>query len=98
MITAEADGVLTRLDAKAVGIAVWRLGAGRAQQSDVVQAGAGVRLHAKPGDRVRAGDRCSPCTPTPRSGSPARKSALEGAWAISDEPVEQVSLVLGRYA
>ena len=41
---------------EAVGIAAWRLGAGRAKQSDAVQAGAGVRLHAKPGDRVRAGE------------------------------------------
>ena len=58
VITAEADGVLTRLDAKAVGTAVWRLGAGRAQQSDVVQAGAGVRLHAKPGIGYGRATRC----------------------------------------
>ncbi|HET6654572.1 MAG TPA: thymidine phosphorylase [Nocardioides sp.] len=55
VVTAEADGVLTRLDAMAVGLAAWRLGAGRARKEDPVQAGAGVELHAKPGDRVRAG-------------------------------------------
>ncbi|HET6699323.1 MAG TPA: thymidine phosphorylase, partial [Nocardioidaceae bacterium] len=48
-------GVLTRLDAHAVGMAAWRLGAGRARKEDPVQAGAGVELHAKPGDRVTAG-------------------------------------------
>ena len=47
--TAPADGVLTRLDAYAVGVAAWRLGAGRARKEDPVQAGAGVELHAKPG-------------------------------------------------
>ena len=55
VLTAPADGVLTRLDAMAVGVAAWRLGAGRARKEDPVQAGAGVELHAKPGDRVAAG-------------------------------------------
>ncbi|MCI0384677.1 thymidine phosphorylase [Streptomyces sp. CNQ085] len=54
-VTASASGVLTRLDAYAVGVAAWRLGAGRARKEDPVQAGAGVELHAKPGDRVSAG-------------------------------------------
>ena len=50
-----ASGVLTRLDALAVGIAAWRLGAGRARKEDPVQAGAGVRWHARPGDAVTEG-------------------------------------------
>jgi thymidine phosphorylase len=54
-VTADADGVLTRLDALAVGVAAWRLGAGRALKEHPVQAGAGVELHAKPGDEVRKG-------------------------------------------
>ena len=55
VITAGATGVLTRLDAYAVGVAAWRLGAGRARKEDPVQAGAGIELHAKPGDTVTAG-------------------------------------------
>ena len=39
---------LTRLDAYAVGLAAWRLGAGRARKEDPVQAGAGVVWHARP--------------------------------------------------
>jgi thymidine phosphorylase len=54
-VTAEADGVLTTVDAMAVGLAAWRLGAGRARKEDPVQAGAGVVLHARPGDAVRRG-------------------------------------------
>ncbi|MGH8792112.1 MAG: thymidine phosphorylase [Stackebrandtia sp.] len=54
-IRATDDGVLTRLDAYAVGVAAWRLGAGRARMSDPVSAGAGVELLAKVGDAVRAG-------------------------------------------
>jgi thymidine phosphorylase len=54
-LAAPADGVLLRLDAYAVGLAAWRLGAGRARKEDPVQAGAGVELHAKPGDAVLGG-------------------------------------------
>ncbi|PJN24599.1 thymidine phosphorylase [Kitasatospora sp. CB02891] len=55
VIPAPATGVLTTLDAYAVGVAAWRLGAGRARKEDPVQAGAGVELHAKPGATVTAG-------------------------------------------
>ncbi|WP_327349422.1 thymidine phosphorylase [Streptomyces sp. NBC_01321] len=55
VVTAPATGVLTRLDAYDIGVAAWRLGAGRARKEDPVQAGAGVELHAKPGDTVTAG-------------------------------------------
>jgi thymidine phosphorylase len=55
VVTAPSTGVLTRLDAMAVGLAAWRLGAGRASQGEPVQAGAGVELHARPGDRVTEG-------------------------------------------
>jgi thymidine phosphorylase len=54
-LRAASTGVLTRLDALSVGVAAWRLGAGRARKEDPVQAGAGVVMHAKPGDRVEAG-------------------------------------------
>jgi thymidine phosphorylase len=55
VVSAPANGVLTKLDALAVGVAAWRLGAGRARKEDVVQAGAGVEMHAKPGDTVTQG-------------------------------------------
>ena len=56
VVTVPASGVLTRLDALAVGVAAWRLGAGRARKEDAVQAGAGVEMHAKPGDTVVEGE------------------------------------------
>ncbi|CAM3825431.1 thymidine phosphorylase [Nocardioides marinus] len=55
VVTAPATGVLTRLDALAVGMAAWRLGAGRAKLGDAVQDGAGVVWHARPGDEVTEG-------------------------------------------
>ena len=55
VLVAHSDGFLTRLDARAVGVAAWRLGAGRARQEDPVSATAGVVCLVKPGDRVRRG-------------------------------------------
>jgi thymidine phosphorylase len=56
VVKAPASGTLTRLDALAVGLAAWRLGAGRARKEDAVQAGAGVVWHARPGDAVTEGE------------------------------------------
>ncbi|TXS37667.1 thymidine phosphorylase [Streptomyces sp. NBC_01220] len=55
VVRALSSGILTRLDAYDIGVAAWRLGAGRARKEDPVQAGAGIELHAKPGDEVTAG-------------------------------------------
>ena len=83
-VLADRSGVLTRLDAYAVGIAAWRLGAGRSRREDPVQAGAGVELHAKPGDEVTAGQPLITLhTDTPERFDRAR-AALEGRWAVDD--------------
>ena len=55
VVTASKDGVVASLDAFAVGVASWRLGAGRARKEDPVQAAAGILCLAKPGDGVTAG-------------------------------------------
>jgi thymidine phosphorylase len=54
-VRAEESGVLTRLDALSIGVAAWRLGAGRVRKEDDVSAGAGVVWHARPGDHVHQG-------------------------------------------
>ncbi|CAA9418055.1 MAG: Pyrimidine-nucleoside phosphorylase, partial [uncultured Quadrisphaera sp.] len=83
VVAAEGDGVLARLDALAVGVAAWRLGAGRARQGEPVQAGAGVELHAKPGDAVRAGQPLLTLhTDTPERFERALE-ALDGGWELA---------------
>jgi thymidine phosphorylase len=85
VVVAPADGVLTSLDAFAVGLAAWRLGAGRARKEDPVQAGAGVVLHAKPGAVVRAGEPLMTLhTDTPEKFTRAIE-ALDGAVSIAPE-------------
>ena len=95
-IVASADGVLTELDALSVGVAAWRLGAGRARKEDAVQGGAGVRLHAKPGDTVKAGQPLMTLlTDTPEKFDRA-KEALEGAAVISPEATAIQPLIIDR--
>ena len=84
-VLAPADGVLTQLDALKVGVAAWRLGAGRARKEDPVQAGAGVEMHYKPGATVRAGEKLLTLhTDTPDRFERALES-LEGAFTIAPE-------------
>ena len=52
---ATESGRMVGMDAMKVGVAAWRLGAGRSRQGEKVQAGAGIELHAKPGDEIAAG-------------------------------------------
>jgi thymidine phosphorylase len=54
-VRAEKDGTILSMDAMKVGMAAWRLGAGRSRQGESVQAGAGVEIHAKPGEHIKAG-------------------------------------------
>jgi thymidine phosphorylase len=85
VVPTPADGVLTQLDALAVGVAAWRLGAGRARKEDAVQAGAGIELHAKPGALVRGGEPLLTLhTDTPERFERALQ-AVDGAYFIAPE-------------
>jgi len=55
IISAEQSGTLTRMDALKVGVAAWRLGAGRSKQGEQLQLGAGIEIHAKPGQSITKG-------------------------------------------
>jgi thymidine phosphorylase len=84
-VTADRDGRLERLDALAVGIAAWRLGAGRARKEDAVQAGAGVEMHAKPGDTVRSGQPLLTLHTDDEPRFDRALAALDGAFSITDD-------------
>ena len=99
-VLAEGTGVLTQLDALKVGVAAWRLGAGRARKEDPVQAGAGIEMHAKPGAFVRAGERLMTLhTDTPER-FPRALEALAGASFIAPEGSrpDLLPLVIDRIA
>ncbi len=99
-VVAERDGVLTRLDALDVGVASWRLGAGRARKEDPVQLTAGIEIHVEPGERVRAGQRLLTLhTDTPERFERARES-LDGGIDIDPDAAvgtgARTSVVLDR--
>ena len=95
-VVAATDGVLTHLDALGVGLAAWRLGAGRARQGEPVQAGAGVEWFARPGDAVRAGQPLFTLhTDTPER-IPLAMEALQSAYGVGDEAASTLPLVLDR--
>jgi thymidine phosphorylase len=94
VLPAPATGVLTRLDAYGVGVAAWRLGAGRARKEDAVCAGAGVLLHAKPGDRVAAGSPLLELHADDPDRFDRALAALDGAIEVGAEPPATARLVL----
>jgi thymidine phosphorylase len=96
VVRAPADGVIETVDAMAVGVAAWRLGAGRERQGESVQAEAGVRLHVCAGARVRAGDPLfTMYTRTPERFA-AGAAALEGAAVIGSTAPQPRSRVIDR--
>ncbi|OPF76315.1 thymidine phosphorylase [Streptomyces antioxidans] len=100
VLHAESTGVLTRLDAYAVGLAAWRLGAGRARKEDPVQAGAGIELHAKPGDHITAGQPLLTLHTATPSAFPYALEALSGAidYAPANTEFTTDPIVLERIA
>jgi thymidine phosphorylase len=87
-VLADRDGVLAEQDARAVGVAAWRLGAGRARQGDPVQHAAGIRLHAKPGDAVRAGQPLATLLTDDADRIPRAVEALDCAHRIAPAGTE----------
>ena len=90
VVLADRDGVLVEQQAISFGIGAWRLGAGRARKADPVQHAAGIDLHAKPGDTVKAGQPLFTLSADEPERFPRALEALEGAWRIGDpgEPVQ----------
>jgi thymidine phosphorylase len=99
-ITAESSGTLLSMDAMKVGLAAWRLGAGRSRQGEAVQAGAGIEIHAKPGDAITAGAPLFTLhTDTPAAFARAQES-LTNSVKIGDLPsngrLDRLPLIIER--
>ena len=96
VVTAETTGTVQQVEAMAVGLAAWRLGAGRSRPGEAVQAGAGVELHVRPGDEVAAGDRLLTLhTDTPERFDRAL-AALEGGLVVDAGPAPEHSVLIDR--
>jgi thymidine phosphorylase len=95
VVTAPATGTLTRLDAFSLGVAAWRLGAGRARKEDPVSAAAGVVWHATVGEQVTAGQPLLELQTDDASRIERALQALEGAVGVDTDDVP-LPLVVDR--
>jgi thymidine phosphorylase len=95
-VPAPRDGIVRRLDAYAVGMASWRLGAGRSRPGEAVSAAAGVMCRAKPGEPVTKGQPIVELCGDDPSRLDAARAELAGAIDIGDEPPPASPLILER--
>jgi len=96
VITANTAGYVQNCDARTIGIAATRLGAGREQKDDVIDPGVGITVVAKIGDFVSAGDPLAKVRYSDDSRWLAQQDQLGAAWVIGPEPTEPPSLVIER--
>ena len=95
-IVATQSGYITDLDAYAIGLSAWRLGAGRAKKEDAVSKTAGIICLAKEGDYVEKDQPVLELHIDDSSRLPLAKEALKNAFTIGAEPREKRKIVLER--
>lgn len=97
-VRAERDGFVTKLDALGVGVASWRLGAGRARKEDIIQAGAGITWTATHGEAVVAGQELFTLHTDDESRFELALQSLAAAYSIGDhsEVTDRLPLVIDR--
>ncbi|MSX58134.1 MAG: thymidine phosphorylase, partial [Actinobacteria bacterium] len=99
-MSAHSTGTVLSMDAMKVGLAAWRLGAGRSRQGEAVQAGAGIEIHAKPGDNVKNGAPLFTLhTDTPAAFARAQESLVDSVrigGLAAGEKIDRLPLIIER--
>ena len=85
-VTAGRGGTMGDIDAMAVGLATWRLGAGRSRPGEPVQPGAGIRIHRRPGEPVAAGEPLFTLYTDTAERFGAAMAELDGGFSVGDAP------------
>jgi thymidine phosphorylase len=94
---AAQSGRMIGMDAMKVGVAAWKLGAGRSKHGESVQAGAGIELHAKPGDEILVGQLLMTLHTDQPERFPHAVEALEGSVTIvAGGEVNRLPLIVER--
>ncbi len=96
VVTAPHDGIVQRVDALDVGVAAWRLGAGRARKEDPVSAGAGVRCLVVAGDEVVAGQPLFELYADDDARLELGRATIASAVTIADEAPAPTALLFER--
>jgi len=95
-VTAPRGGTMGDIDAMAVGLAAWRLGAGRSVPGGQVQFGAGVRMHRRPGEPVAAGEPLFTLYTDEPDRFGGAMAELDGGWSVDDVAPEARPLIIDR--
>jgi thymidine phosphorylase len=98
VLSAAEDGVVAAMDAYDLGLAAWRLGAGRARKEDPVSFGAGVLLKVRPGDRVVKGQPLLELRTDDESRIATATDLARGAIRVAAEAPGPTPLLLDRIA
>jgi thymidine phosphorylase len=98
VVSAETDGVVAAVDAYGIGIAAWRLGAGRARKEDPVSFGAGVLLKVRPGDPVTRGQPLLELRTDEGSRMATARDAAEHAVSVAQAAPDRRPIVIDRIA
>lgn len=95
-VTTNRNGTMGDIDAMAVGLAVWRLGAGRSRPGEQVQAGAGIQIHRRPGSPVSAGDTLFTLYTDTPDRFPGAMAELDAGYTVGDTPPVGRPLIIDR--
>jgi thymidine phosphorylase len=95
-VTAGRSGTMGDIDAMAVGLTVWRLGAGRSRPGERVQPGAGVRIHRRPGEPVAAGEPLFTLYTDTAERFESAMTELDAGWTITDSAPVKRPLIIDR--
>ena len=96
VVTAAHDGIVQSVDARDVGVAAWRLGAGRARKEDPVSAGAGVRCLVREGDFVAAHQPLFELFADDPEHLEQGREAIDGAVALGDQARAVEAILIER--
>ena len=95
-LRAPQSGYVTRCDARTIGVASTRLGAGRERKEEDVDHAVGITLHAKIGEEVSKGEALATVGFDDPERWEAQRERLASAWTIGDHAVEAPRLVIER--
>jgi thymidine phosphorylase len=97
-VTAARGGTMGDIDAMAVGLAAWRLGAGRSRPGEAVQPGAGIKIHRRPGEPVAAGEPLFTLYTDAPERFAAAMAELDGGFSVGDTAPLPRPLIIDRLA
>jgi pyrimidine-nucleoside phosphorylase len=93
---APCDGVVQRVEPRAVGKGIAAMGGGRTKMADAIDPSVGFQILAKPGDRVTRGQPLATILARDADCAAAGRAALDSAFVIGDGEVLRRPLISHR--